>query len=147
MLTVPLWLDGKEVTTSKTFDVISPVSDRVIHKAAAASVEDVEATLRSSQQAFRKWSLSPPPVRRDIFLKAAQILIERKEECWSAVGDETGCDRQYFEFTFDLTVQACKDVAGLVQMICGTVRNMAENGRSAMVLREPYGVVLGVVPW
>ena len=35
--TVPLWLDGKEVTTGTTFDVISPVSNRKLYSCAGAS--------------------------------------------------------------------------------------------------------------
>ena len=147
MVTIPLWLNGEEVSPSKTFDTVSPRTRQVIHQAAAASLQDAEAALTSSNQAFQTWSLTRHSERRDIFLRAADIFLARKEECWNAVHDETGCDRAYFEFTFDLTIQACKDVAGLVRAIAGTLPQLADANRTGVVLKEPYGVVLSIAPW
>jgi acyl-CoA reductase-like NAD-dependent aldehyde dehydrogenase len=145
--TIPLWLDGKEVTTSKTFDVTSPVTNEVLYKAAAASEDDATAAIASAEKAGKMWSKTKPSVRRDIFLRAGEELAKRKEECFQYSRRETGTERSMFELEFALTLEACKTIAGLIPTVQGTIPTVAEEGSSAMVFREPYGVVLGIVPW
>jgi acyl-CoA reductase-like NAD-dependent aldehyde dehydrogenase len=52
-----------------------------------------------------------------------------------------------FEFTFGVAIDACKDAAGLIQTIQGSVPTVAEEGANAVIYKEPYGVVLGIAPW
>ena len=42
MLTVPLQINGKDVFTDKTFDVVNPSTGKVIHNSASASLKEVE---------------------------------------------------------------------------------------------------------
>ena len=61
--------------------------------------------------------------------------------------EETGSERPMFEFTFGVAIDACKDIAGLIATVQGSVPTVAEEGSSAIVYKEPYGVVLGIAPW
>jgi len=54
----------------------------------------------------------------------------------------------FFAFEHEGAVQACRDVAGLIQV--ATIASMPvidAEGSSSAVLNEPYGVVLGIAPW
>jgi acyl-CoA reductase-like NAD-dependent aldehyde dehydrogenase len=143
----PLWLDGKEVTTSGTFDVSSPVTNKVIYKASAASKEDVDAAVASAEKALKSWSKTKPATRSAIFLRAADELEARKEQCFKYMREETGSERMMFDLTFEMMMGGIRDIAGLVSSINGSVPTIAEEGRSAMVLKEPYGVCLAIAPW
>lgn len=79
-LTVPLWLDGNETTTTLTYDVISPSTNQVLYRASSASVDDANRAIESARVAFESWSRFKPALRRDIFLRAAEVLQTRKEE-------------------------------------------------------------------
>ncbi|KIX92179.1 uncharacterized protein Z520_12060 [Fonsecaea multimorphosa CBS 102226] len=144
---VPLWLDGKEVTISTTFDVVSPNTGEVLYKSASASTTDAQAAVDSAQRAFETWSQTKPSTRRDILLRAADGLLDRKEELFQISHRETGIARSMFEFEFNAAVDSCKTVAGLIPAMRGFVPTLAEEGKSGMVLREPYGVVLSIAPW
>lgn len=144
---VPLWLDGKEVTTKHTLAVFSPITTRICHEAAAASIEDVEAAIQSCRKAFPTWSRTKPSIRRDIILQAAILFDSRKEELWSILREETGVDRRFFEVTFAGAIDMCKDVAGRISSLHGRAPTVDAEGSSAIVLREPYGVVVGIAPW
>lgn len=37
--------------------------------------------------------------------------------------------------------------AGRISSIEGTVPTVAQEGQSAVVVKEPYGVILGIAPW
>jgi acyl-CoA reductase-like NAD-dependent aldehyde dehydrogenase len=59
MLTVPLLINGKDVLTEKTFDVVSPTTGKVIHNSAAASLKEVE--LAVDVRLSPKVQRPPPP--------------------------------------------------------------------------------------
>jgi acyl-CoA reductase-like NAD-dependent aldehyde dehydrogenase len=86
--TVPLWLNGQQVSTTKTFEVVSPSTGNILYKSAAASIEDADAAVAAAQAAFPAWSKTKPSARRDILLKAADLLIERKEQLWQLANTE-----------------------------------------------------------
>ena len=145
--TIPMWLDGKEKTTSATFDVVSPVTGEVLYKCSSASKSDADAAISSCQKAFGLWSKTKPACRRDIFLRAAEIFERRRAECWKSMQEETGSEPEYFGFVYAMAIESCRDIAGLVQTINGRAPPVADQGRSAIIYNEPYGVVLGIAPW
>jgi acyl-CoA reductase-like NAD-dependent aldehyde dehydrogenase len=51
-----------------------------------------------------------------------------------------------FGFKINLAVEACNTVAGLISAVRGFVPTVMDDGKSAMVFREPYGVVLSIAP-
>lgn len=146
-LVVPLWLDGKELETGQTFDVVSPTTAKTCHWAAAATEENAEAAIQSCRRAFSTWSQAKPTTRRDIFLRAASHFERRKAELWDILHLETGVDRPFFEATFAGAVDMCKDIAGRVSCMNGKAPIVDEAGSSALVFRVPYGVVIGIAPW
>lgn len=145
--TIPLWLDGKETTLSSTFDVTSPLDAKTLYKCSSASPTDALNAVTSATTAFKTWSKTKPSTRRDIFLRAAEIFTARRAECLHLSNTETGAADGMFGFEYALAIDACKNVAGLIQTVQGSVPTPAEEGQSCMVLREPYGVVLGIAPW
>jgi acyl-CoA reductase-like NAD-dependent aldehyde dehydrogenase len=144
---VPLWLDGQEIETNVTYDVISPTTGQVLYKSCSASVEDAYAAIDSASRAFELWSQTKPSIRRDVLLRAADGLLKRKDELFKLSSEETGAADSMFGFEFELAVEACKTVAGLISAVVGSVPTPMDDGKSAMIFREPYGVVLSIAPW
>ena len=146
---IPLWLNGKEVTdTATTFDVVSPVTNKVLYKSASASVADANEAVRLASEAFPAWSRTKPSARRDIFLRAAAAFEERKEELWQYIHEETGAQRQFFEFIVGASAEILRDMAGRIAgAVVGSVPELGEEGSSAIVYKQPYGVILGIAPW
>ncbi|PWY87458.1 aldehyde dehydrogenase family protein [Aspergillus heteromorphus CBS 117.55] len=145
---VPLIIDGEEESGASTFDVKSPYTGKTCWKAAAASRQDAIRAVESANDAFPAWSETKPTVRRDILLKAADILESRLEECAGYMRTEMGADvgaSQYF--VVPLAIRMLRDIAGRITSICGSVPVVEQEGQSAIVLKEPMGVILGVVPW
>lgn len=146
--TVPLLINGKEVTTTTTFPVNSPASHKQIWSASSASLDDVKAAASAAQAAFPAWAKLKPSARRDIFLKASDIFSKRAQEVGKYMDDETGAAAAFSSgFNVPLTAEMFKDVAGRISSISGTIPTCAQDGTSALVVKEPYGVVLGIAPW
>lgn len=147
-IVVPLLINGQETTHSSTYDVISPSKNTTCWAAVSASPDDALAAISAAQAAFPSWSATKPSVRTAILLKAAAIMEANIEEYAGYMMTEMGADIGAAQFfVLPLAISMCRDIAGRISAICGSVPIVAAEGQSAMVLREPYGVCLGVVPW
>lgn len=146
---VPLWRGGQEVKTADTFDLISPLVDKALYKASSATVEDCNAAVAAAESAFPAWSKTKPGFRRDLFLKAADELVRRKDEMWWFCNQETASTEMYFNFDFNDALESLKSCAGLIASGSGQgfLPDMLDENRSAMVVKEPYGVVTAISPW
>ncbi|KAL9115919.1 MAG: hypothetical protein Q9227_000287 [Pyrenula ochraceoflavens] len=145
---VPLWLNGKEVTTSSTFDVDSPVTNKLAWKCSAATKEDAVAAVEAAQKAFPAWSKTKPKERRDIFLRAADDVDRRSAELRSYAETEMGVAEPMIMFMLATFSDFLRDTAGKLSLATvGSIPEVAQEGQHAMVYKEPYGVCLGISPW
>ncbi|GKZ38734.1 hypothetical protein AbraIFM66950_011170 [Aspergillus brasiliensis] len=144
---IPFWRGGHEVRSESTFPVISPITDNILYRCSSASERDVSLAVEDAQRAFQSWSRAKPHEKRDIFLRAAEIFAQRRNDLFNCVNNETGEGERFFQVEWELIQQMCKDVAGLIQTIQGKHPTVAAPGQSALVLQEPYGVVVGISPW
>lgn len=144
---VPLIIDGQDYIPQKTFNVTSPATGNVVHKCASASVPDASRAVNAAAEALKTWRATAPQERRDIFWKAADIMDSRRDELMQYAIDETGATKGWGEFNLNTAINILKDVAGRVSSLQGTMPQTRDPTRSAMVVREPYGVVLSIAPW
>ncbi|KAF2755338.1 aldehyde dehydrogenase [Pseudovirgaria hyperparasitica] len=146
--TIPLLINGENIVTKNTFDVISPSTSECIWRCSSATVDDARAAVTAAGNAFPAWSKTKPAFRRDILLRAADILTARADECADYMMQETGA-AHYFsrDFNVPLTADVLRDLAGRISGIMGSIPTPAAEGANALVYKEPYGVVLGIAPW
>ncbi|KAI0390296.1 aldehyde dehydrogenase [Xylariaceae sp. FL0594] len=146
--TVPFIINGEEQVAKETFEVKSPSTSEVVHLCGVATEVEANAAVEAAAAAFPEWRDVSNSARRDILLKAAELMAQRRPELEQYLVDEMGVDRQWATFNLDVTVDMIKDAAGRVSAAAtGLVPKPANPGTSAMVWREPYGVVLAIAPW
>jgi acyl-CoA reductase-like NAD-dependent aldehyde dehydrogenase len=146
--TVPLLINGKEVSTPTTFPVTSPASHTALWQASSASVDDVQAAAAAAQAAFPAWAKMKPAARRDIFMKAASIVEARTAELAEYMKVETGATGPFSEgFNVPKAAEMLRDVAGRLSTVMGHVPTCEAEGTSALIVKEPLGVVLAIAPW
>ena len=139
------WVDS---SSGETFEDRNPADTRdvvaIFQKSAKA---DVDAAVEASKRAFTKWRLVPAPRRAELVYRAAEILVERKEECSRDMTREMG--------------KVLKETRGDVQEAIDTAYYMAGEGRRmfgpttpselpnkfAMAVRQPLGVCGMITPW
>lgn len=145
---VPLQIGGKQIHTSTTFPVTSPHTNEVVHHASSAGVSEAKEAVAAAQAAFKSWKNTPPAQKRDIFLKASEILTRRAEELGKVMETETGADPFFAGgFNVPLSADILKDVAGRLVTIAGFIPTPADPGTSGLVFKEPFGVILAIAPW
>ena len=144
---VPLLINNESVVTDIKFEVRAPATGELSGHCSGASADNVSQAIESAEAAFHAWSKMKAYDRRDILLRAADMMASRKEELIQYQREETGSGRPFSEHTLTLGVNFIKDFAARISTIEGTVPNVTLDGEGAMVLKEPYGVILSIAPW
>ena len=145
---VPLIINGKEITNETTFDVVSPVTNKVIWKGSAVSKKQAVEAVEAAQAAFPAWSKTKPSFRRDILLRASDILKSRTDELSEYMDIETGSTEGMSKyFNLPLSIEQLRDVGGRIVTVTGSIPVTREDGKSALMYKEPYGVIFGIAPW
>lgn len=144
---VPLIINNESVVTDTIFDVHNPAKGEVVDRCASASVDDAARAAAAAKAAFPAWSKTKPYERRDILMRAADIMFSRREELIRYQMEETGAGRLFVEKTFEMGANFIKDFAARIPSIQGAIPSVSEEGEGAMVFKEPYGVILGIAPW
>ncbi|EXL63720.1 hypothetical protein FOPG_20007 [Fusarium oxysporum f. sp. conglutinans race 2 54008] len=146
--TIPLIINGQQVHGSESSPVISPLTGKEVWSFSCASKHQVQEAVQNAHDTFRDWSRTKVSYRRDIFLKAAEIMEKRLDELGGYMHHELGANKFYQDFVLGLTIEGLKDTAG---RIAGAVQAFApestHEGMKALVQKKPYGVVLGIAPW
>ncbi|KAL5046239.1 hypothetical protein BDW71DRAFT_68372 [Aspergillus fruticulosus] len=144
---LPLIINNESVVTDKVVEVHNPATGELLRRCAGASVDDANRAVAAAKAAFPIWSKTHPYERRAILSKAADIMLSRKEEFIKTQMEETGAGRMFVEVTFMASVSFLRDFAGMIPTVEGKAPLVAEEGQSALVIKQPYGVVLGIAPW
>ena len=114
----------------------------------AKTLAPFSAAVAAAEAAFPAWSRTKPGFRRDLLLRAADELVKRKDDLFHFCSTETGSTEAYFEFDFNDALESLRSCAGLIVGVSsGSVPPMLDETRSAMLVREPYGVVVSIAPW
>ncbi|KAF5629401.1 aldehyde dehydrogenase [Fusarium sp. NRRL 52700] len=145
--TVPFLINGSDHTSERAVDVVSPASGEVIHRYHSADVKDANAAVEAAAEAFKSWRKTRPSERRDLFLKAAEIMEKRRDELRKYSMSETGSDATWADFDISTGISHLKEVAGRIGTLEGAIPTVSDPNTTALVLREPYGVVVAIAPW
>ena len=137
-------------STDQTIEVISPHSETLVARVAAAGTADVDAAVTAARSAFDEgpWPRIPVAERIDAVRRLAKLYGERKAEMTQAISSELGAP-----ITF-----AGRAQVGLPMMMMAAFCDLAESypwqetrpgffGSDIHIRREPIGVVAAIVPW
>lgn len=147
-LIVPLLINGKEDPGSGTFDVVSSKTGNVCWKAGSSSPADAVRAVEAAQKAFPSWSKTKPAEKQRILFKAADLLTNRIPEYGAIMETEMGGDTGPVQhWVIPTAVNFLRDIASHIPLVTGSVPSCGNPGTSAMIWKEPYGVIFGISPW
>lgn len=144
---VPLRLNSREIITERQFQTINPATGEVVANVSGAFLQEADAAVMSAQAAFHYWSKSKPEKRRSILLRAADILEQRIPELCAYMQEETGATDMWCNFNVRTAAEMLRDVAGRIATIEGAIPTTSDEGRTALVYKEAWGVILAIAPW
>ncbi|MHA7881344.1 MAG: aldehyde dehydrogenase [Saccharospirillum sp.] len=149
MFDLKLLIGGQSVLGAKkrTFTRDNPLSEKTVTTAVAATRKDVKSAVLAAERAFAKWSKTGPNARREILLKAADLMEARQADFIERMVAETGATPGWAGFNCMVAAGMLREAASLTTQIQGNVIPSDVPDNMAMGVRVPCGVVLGIAPW
>src|SRR5262245_4028491 len=139
------YIDGawQEPTSRKTLSVVNPATEESLYEIALGSAEDVNKAVAAARRAFETFSLTTREERVALLGKIIDAYKARMKDIGGAISDEMGAPLGFAE-----RFQA-GDGLGHLMTTLEVLKSYSFEERlgSAMILREPVGVVGMVTPW
>ena len=139
------YIDGawQDPVSKKTLPVINPANEEALYEIALGSRADVDKAVAAARRAFETFSLTTREERADLLAKVIDVYKKRMKEIGGAISDEMGAPLAFAE-----RFQAGAGLGHLVTTL-EVLKSYAFEERlgTAMLVREPVGVVGMITPW
>ncbi len=135
-------------TTPRMIGVVSPITEQVVFQVAEAVEADIDKAVAAAREAFDHgpWARMAPKERGEVLAEFAKQLRTRKADfstAWmESAGVVAGMAASYPEYSIS-NVDRAVGQATTFEFI---ERHDSANG-TALLVREPVGVVAAVAPW
>ncbi len=143
------WINGKFVDSSsgQTFPVVNPATEEVIDHVARGNAEDANRAVDAAYHAFAEWKNTPGLERAEQMHEFARRLRKKNRAIAELLTREGGKplienldEIEWVAACFDYYAEIGRDHKGKV---LGPVAHHQLN----FTVKEPYGVVVTIVPW
>ena len=145
------FINGKYVDAidGVKFENINPATGETLCSVAKCNYKDVDLAVKVSRKAFESgvWSKSAPEYRKEVLLKFAELLRKHGDENSVLECVDTG------KLIADCVNEVANDApmhfqwyGELIDKVFGKV-GATDPSITSLVVKEPIGVVAGVVPW
>ena len=74
------WIGGERVSSSATFDDVSPIDEQLIGQVARGGPAEASAAIGAATDAFPAWAATPPAERARLMHRVADLVEERIEQ-------------------------------------------------------------------
>jgi aldehyde dehydrogenase (NAD+) len=147
-----LFIGGQWVAPSSDgkIEVVSPVTEEVMFSVAEAREADMDRAVAAARKAFDSgpWPRMSPAERGAFLARFGEGLKARDTELSHAYTDQVGALYSFAQGVGVRAGEAFKLYADLATRFEFEERRIpATGGGRALLVREPVGVVAGIVPW
>src|SRR6202047_2328319 len=122
-------------------------TDELVGIFVSSTSEDVDAAVDAAKEAYKSWRLVPAPKRAEILFRAAELLLQRKEEFSKDMTREMGKvlaeTRGDVQEAIDMTYY----MAGEGRRLFGQTTPSELPNKFAMSVRQSVGVCGMITPW
>ena len=139
------YIDGAWVdpATPKSRAVVNPSTEQAMYDISLGSAADVDRAVAAARKAFETFSVTTREYRVELLTRIIEVYKSRAKDLGAAISDEMGAPLGFAE-KFQVGAGLGHIVAAL-----DVLKNyhFEETVGSAMVVREPIGVVGMITPW
>lgn len=127
-------------------NIYSPITGEVIAQVADAKLADVDLALDRATASFDKWRKVNPSARGRILIKVGQLIRDNADEISALETLNTGKRLADTKREAIRAAECFEYYGGYADKVVGSVVPVPGDFH-AYTEREPYGVVVGIIPW
>ncbi|MGH6761865.1 MAG: aldehyde dehydrogenase family protein [Phyllobacterium sp.] len=143
-------VDGQtvEAGSGERIDVVCPSDGEIFASIPACEAEDVDKAVRAARQAFDDgpWASMAAFERGRILTKMSHLIAANGEELAALESRDTGKPVRQGKADVAATIRYFEFYGGACDKVHGDTIPFLD-GYTALTLREPHGVVAGIIPW
>jgi malonate-semialdehyde dehydrogenase (acetylating)/methylmalonate-semialdehyde dehydrogenase len=143
------WIDGRvvESTSGRSGQVYNPATGAVAAEVDFASVEEVDAAVRSAAAAFPVWRGLSVSRRAELFFRVRQLLDEHRDDIARILTREHGKVHSDALGEVARGLEVIEYSCGIPSLLKGEFSEQASTGIDVYSIRQPLGVVAGITPF
>src|ERR671923_164148 len=139
------WVESR---SGKAYENRNPANtDELVGMFVSSNEEDVDLAVAAAKEAYKTWRLVPAPKRAEILFRAAELLVQRKEEFSKDMTREMGKvlaeTRGDVQEAIDMTYY----MAGEGRRLFGQTTPSELPNKFAMSVRQSIGPCGMITPW
>ncbi|MCT7374036.1 aldehyde dehydrogenase family protein [Chelativorans salis] len=143
-------IDGgsADALSGRRIDVVCPSDGKVFASIPASGEADVDKAVQAARRAFDEgpWGRMPAVERGRCLTRLGQLVAENAEELAALESRDTGKPLRQGKADVTAAARYYEFYGAAADKIHGDTIPFLE-GYTALTLREPHGVVAGIVPW
>ncbi|UUP18415.1 aldehyde dehydrogenase family protein [Nitratireductor thuwali] len=144
------FIDGKpaDALSGARLDVVSPSDGKVFASIPAAAKADVDVAVKAARTAFDDgpWSRMPAVERGRCLTRLGQLVEKNADELAALESRDTGKPVRQGRADVTATMRYYEFYGGAADKVHGDTIPFLD-GYTALTMREPHGVVAGIIPW
>ena len=147
MRTITHWIGGKPVTgsTDRTSPVWNPATGEQQAEVALASVDDVDAAVRTAKAAFERWGQSSLSQRTKVLFKFRELVDANIQRLAEAISDEHGKVVSDARGEVQRGLEVIEFACGIPTLLKGGFSDQVSTGVDVYSFRQPLGVCVGMI--
>ncbi|WYZ40931.1 hypothetical protein EsH8_IV_001272 [Colletotrichum jinshuiense] len=149
LLKTDAYVHGSWVAASsgRRFDVEDPGTGRVFASSPDCDRSDVDAAVRSAHEAFRAYRLENPRSRAAKLLEWDRLIRRNRDDLALVLTHESGKPLAEAQGEIDYALGFTWWFAGEAERIRGSISVPSAPSRRVLVVKQPIGVAVALVPW
>ena len=139
------WVESR---SGKAYENRNPAdTDELIGMFVSSIDEDVDIAVDAAKEAYKTWRLVPAPKRAEILFRAAELLLQRKEEFSKDMTREMGKILAEARGDVQEAIDMTYYMAGEGRRLFGQTTPSELPNKFAMSVRQSIGVCGMITPW
>lgn len=143
------WVGGKAVPGAQTRagDIFDPSTGEVTGRVPFASLEELDACVRTARAAYPSWAAMPPLRRARVMFRFRDLLERSSDELAEAISREHGKTLSDARGEIVRGMEVVEFACGIPDLLKGEHNESVGTGVDAFSIRQPLGVVAGITPF
>src|SRR5713226_6591033 len=139
------WVESR---SGKAYENRNPANtDELVGMFVSGTEEDANQAVDAAKEAYKKWRLVPAPKRAEIMFRAAELLLQRKEEFSKDMTREMGKVLPETRGDVHEAIDMTYYMAGEGRRLFGQTTPSELPNKFAMSVRQSVGVCGMITPW
>ncbi|MFQ5549240.1 MAG: CoA-acylating methylmalonate-semialdehyde dehydrogenase [Woeseia sp.] len=146
---IPHWIDGKvfESASDRYGEVFDSAAGKQCAEVVMATETDVDAAVRSAQEAFAGWSRTPVLKRARVMFRFKELIERDRCEIAALITQEHGKVLHDADGSIQRGLEVVEFACGIPHLIKGEYSDQVGAGVDTYSIRQPMGVCAGITPF